>query len=509
MNNQIPPRALFAYLDDDHALPSGSVILSQRELVRRAYEDLRPDEKMEFQRELCRRIGDSSRTLGERTRFIEMAAIINPDRQNRRLVSRQIVDDVRDLFRAGVPPGPAGLDYVRRLRCLLELGIVESTRFWTVAYELCGSSCSLVVFTGLYARNPKIALDWLATYLSGVEQRRVLEKVLPALQERGDLNVVEAGTIIPQNYRDADSAEEPKASDWREILLSFVYGSLNSEANRTGPMEYLRDTASHNVLDEMERQERHLREAVDKIFGEWASGNLTIGELKPILRLLTLTREFQSVWILSSLISYLEFLEGPAMEPEVMPDALVEPIEKAILDCLPWFDTLIGNLKHAARGDVTSPHQELFTRVLSILATLRTKPSLSGRVERELVVHSLEERDRMRALVSLTSQKEEATDWMEELDRRLGGGFPKLIHHTLQQYRLHAHLRSQLASLAKWCDDIYTTRDRLAAGSGWSPEFHAKTLLREFAEARESEDVGELFAVIAAGVEHEGWTQEN
>src|SRR5207253_4369108 len=140
-----------------------------------------PDAKPLFQRALCSRIGDPVRTLRERTRLVEIAPIVNPDRQTRRLVRRQIVDDVRDLVRSPtVPTGDAGLDYVKRLRCLGEIGGIESSRFWQLAYQLCGSSCSLVVFTGLYKNEPTAAMTWISIYLSRLEQVRVLEKALPA-----------------------------------------------------------------------------------------------------------------------------------------------------------------------------------------------------------------------------------------------------------------------------------------------------------------------------------------
>ena len=114
--------------------------------------------------------------------LVEIAPIVHPDRQTRRLVRRQIVDDVRDLVRSStVPTGDAALDYVKRLRSLGEIGGIESSRFWQLAYQLCGSSCSLVVFTRALQNEPRVAMTWMSVYLSRLEQVRVLEKALPAI----------------------------------------------------------------------------------------------------------------------------------------------------------------------------------------------------------------------------------------------------------------------------------------------------------------------------------------
>src|SRR5438105_11141950 len=121
-----PTHPLFLYLDDEDRLLPGKHALSRREMIRLAYRDLSPDDKPLFQGALCSRIGDPVRTIRERTRLVEIAPIINPDRQTRRLVRRQIVDDVRDLLRSPtVPTGDAGLDYVKRLRSLGEIGGIE------------------------------------------------------------------------------------------------------------------------------------------------------------------------------------------------------------------------------------------------------------------------------------------------------------------------------------------------------------------------------------------------
>jgi hypothetical protein len=494
------PRALFMYLDDEHALPFGSLALSRREVVRQAYEEMLPEKKHYFQRELCRRIGDSSRAIGERTRLIDIVAVVNPDRYTRRLVRRQILDDVRELFRAPIAPtGAAGIEYVRRLRCLLEIGTVESAHFWTLAYQLCGSSCSLVVFTAIHARQSETALDWLATYLSAWEQVRILEKVMPAIRQRGGSDLVESAELVLQAARTAGPAGEVKGREWRDILQSFLNGSLNMELNRTGLMEYLRDTASRNVLPQIEKQESHLRIAVDRLFEEWASWRLKPDDPRSTLRLLTLTREFQSLRVLSSLVLHLEFLDRLATTPGETFASSSQAIEIAILDCLPWFDAVIDNLARSSEDGSSALNPDLFTRIIAVLRSLRTKPNLSDRADRELVRHSPTKEDRARALVSMISKTEDPTDWIEDLDRRMPGDFQGLVNLALQQSRLQAHLKGRLAILAKWCDDAYTTRDRLFAGSGWIAEPYASKVLQVIAEARECEEFGDLVDGVEAG----------
>src|SRR3954454_12611528 len=118
-----PTHPLFLYLDAEDNLLPWKDALSRREIIRLAYRDLAPDDKPLFQRALCSRVGDTVRALRERTRLVEIAPIVHPDRQTRHLVRRQIVDDVRDLLRSStVPTGDAALDYVKRLRCLGEIG---------------------------------------------------------------------------------------------------------------------------------------------------------------------------------------------------------------------------------------------------------------------------------------------------------------------------------------------------------------------------------------------------
>jgi hypothetical protein len=499
ISEQSSTPALFGYLDDEQALPPDSRALSRRELVRQAFEALRSEKKADFQRALCSRLGDPSRTLGERTRLFDIASVIRPDRQTRRLIRRQILDDVRALFGAQGVPGTAGPDYVRRLRCLLEIGTVESPRFWKTAYQLCGSSCSLIVFTALHARQPELALDWLTTYLSPWEQSRVLEKALPAIRQQESLDNLRNAELALSAATHAGPDEEPKDREWREILISILNGSLNVEVDRTGLMEYLRDKAIHYVRPEIERQERHLRIAVDRLFEDWASRRLKL-ELKPTLRLLMLTREFRSLRVLSSLVSYLELLDRQARGSSAAVTSFQHTIEIAILDCFPWFDAVIENLSRSSSEEGGAQIQALLARILSILRTLRTKPDLSDRADRELVKHSQTKEERIRALISMLSKSDHVTDWIEDLDRRMQDDFQGLVYTALQDYRLQAHLRNRLASLAEWCDDVYTTRDRLLGGSGWITDPGSGDIFREIAEAREYAEFEDLLEAVAAGV---------
>lgn len=491
-----PSGPLYRYLDDERALAPGLLLLSTRELVERAYSDLPPHEQAEFQRQLCSRLGDPVRTIAERTRLIEMVPAVSPERQTRRLARRQIIDDVRELFRAAaVPSGANGLDYVRRLRCLLEIGGLESPRFWRFAYQACGTSCSLVVFTALHARQPDAAIEWLTTYLSPWEQVRVLEKALPLVRQTGDSGPLED---LARDARAAVSRPPEEAKDWREVLILLIHGRLNIEQNRTGTMEFLRSAASHVSFPDIERQEVHLRSAIERLFEDWAAATIKL-DIKSALRLFTLTRESQSAAVLSAMVTYLEFLDASAAEPDAATYMHFDLIGASILDCLAWFDGVIEALGRPSRDQSAPMSHELHNRVLAVLRRLRSRPGLADRAARELVRHAVTDGERARALVEMLSHgSPDVTDWVEDLDHRMAGHFQILVSLALQEYRLQAHLRDRLAALARWCDEAYTIRDRLIGGSGWAVEPYSGAPLRAILEAREDEDFDELMQSIAA-----------
>lgn len=493
----LPP--VFAYLDDVDALPASSIALSRREQVRYLYEELEPDHKSEFLRELCTRIGDPRRSISERTDLVDVVPVITPDRRTRRMVRRQIVDDVRGLFGFALPTGASGVDYVRRLRCLLEIGAIESPRFWRTAFHLCGSPCSLVVFTALHRIEANTALDWLATYLSPWEQARVLEKALPAIRIEASREAVQSAEAALANTRGLVHATSETGRDWRNILLSVIRGRSDVEKNRTGLLEYLRDIRSHEVFVEIERQERHLRVSVDQLFEDWAARRLEL-ERSSTLRLLALTREFQSLRILAALASYLEYLAEGLRQRANTSEAAEQEVAAGILDVLPWFDVMIENLARASVEGAQSPGQRLFAKLLRALREIgEANLTLSDRVNRELIRHSQMKDDRARSLVSMLAGEDDITDWIEDLDRRIGGEeFQELLQSVLQMSYFRGHLRGRMTALADWCDDVYTTRDHLVPGSGWRAYPDTKMVLRTIAEVREFEELSELVEAVAS-----------
>jgi hypothetical protein len=495
-DDEEPTHPLFLYLDDEESLLPGRHALSVREMIRHAYEDLAPDDKPLFQRALCRRIGDAVRTLRERTRLLEIVPIVNADRQTRHLVRRQIVDDVRDLLRSPtVPTGDAALSYVKRLRCLGEIGAIQSSRFWQLAYQLCGSSCSMVVFTGLYKTEPRIAMTWMSVHLSRREQIRVLEKALPAIREESAASARDAEAFLDAARVDAIVAR-PQSTEWKDVLQSLIRSELHPEVDRGGAMEYLRNTMIDEIYPHLDRDEIHIRIAVDQLFSRWASSAIVL-PLPAVLRLLTLGREFRSVTVLSSLIKYLEVLSARIPEPSSQ-EADAKELGIAILDSLAWFDDTIEGLSRSVGDELDeASRSELPSRLWSVLRTIRQRAEWSGRADRELVRHSLSDEDRALALVSMITGEYDVADWLEELDRRLGSeNFQAIAQLVLAQYRIQSHLKPRLMFLGQWCEDAYTTRDRLVPGSGW-PVYPIKgSLLESISEVRDDAEMRKLLADV-------------
>ena len=107
-------------------------------------------------------------------------------------------------------------------------------------------------------------------------------------------------------------------------------------------MEYLRNTVSEG-LPQIDRDEIHIRVAVDQLFSQWASAEAVL-PLADALRLLTLAREFRSISVLRSLIKYLESLSVRIPEAYTEEAAEAREIGIAILDSLAWFDETIEGL---------------------------------------------------------------------------------------------------------------------------------------------------------------------